>query len=355
MKRLINLLYLPLIFYSFVFLSCSSYVYKEANPALSDGKYDSEFPYRGCSSQLEEISKTIKMVNCITYYKVYVFKAGLNLKKTDLSNLTLDKITLYTKRIETTASGTATVIFSKLNKIALLTTAHIIASQDTLYSYQNDTSGNYIKYLNGILIKERQAIYVPDLPEGGELKILCQDNSLDAVLLSKDFEKTPLSSITVFKYPFGKARELEWGSFVYLFGYPMGCKTLTKALVSSPNRDKSGSFIIDANFNEGFSGGIILAIKDGVPNFELVGMCKDMFADYENLLKPSDDFDYSMHNPLIPYKGEVFVDKHVNIKYGIAKAIPVESIFEFIYTNRFLLNKKGYDFNKLIESYLQLK
>ena len=36
--------------------SCSSVTYEKIYPTLQDGKYDSEFPYKGCSDQLEEIS-----------------------------------------------------------------------------------------------------------------------------------------------------------------------------------------------------------------------------------------------------------------------------------------------------------
>ncbi|MCK7529466.1 MAG: hypothetical protein MZV64_73895 [Ignavibacteriales bacterium] len=47
---------------------------------------------------------------------------------------------------------------------------------------------------------------------------------------------------------------------------------VTKAIVSNPSRDESGSFLVDAVVNNGMSGGLVLAIKDGVPNFEMVGM-----------------------------------------------------------------------------------
>jgi hypothetical protein len=355
MKLLLKYEYLVLLLLSTFLFSCSSYIYKEAYPTLNDGNYDSEFPYKGCSKQLEEISETIKFVNCITYYKVVVFKDNVKIRKSELSESIIDSITLYTKQTERTSAGTASVIYSDLSKVALLTCAHIIKFEDTIYSYQSDSIGNYTQLLNGILIKERQDIYVPDLPEGGSLKVLCKDNNLDVALLGQEFSKTPTISIHIFDYPFGKAKNLEWGSFVYLFGYPMGYKTLTKALVSNPNRDKNGSFILDANFNEGFSGGIILAIKDGVPNFELVGMVKTMFADFEYVLRPSEDFNYTKHNPTFPYSGELFVDRKLNVKYGVAKAIPVENIFDFLYSNRFLLNRLGYDFGKLLSSYFDHK
>jgi|GEM_PF-2331111 hypothetical protein len=45
-----------------LFASCSSSVYKDVYPTLLDGRYDSEFPYRGCSQQLEEVAETVKRI-----------------------------------------------------------------------------------------------------------------------------------------------------------------------------------------------------------------------------------------------------------------------------------------------------
>ena len=56
-----------------ILTSCAQNIYKVAYPTLSDGKYDTEFPYKNCSSQLEEISKSVKLLNCMAFYKTYVF------------------------------------------------------------------------------------------------------------------------------------------------------------------------------------------------------------------------------------------------------------------------------------------
>ena len=86
------------------------------------------------------------------------------------------------------------------------------------------------------------------------------DEKNDIAILSKEFSTPPKLHIPVFRYPIGKARELEWGSFIYLIGYPKGYKIITKGIVSDPDRDRQGSFLIDALFNSGLSGGILLAI-----------------------------------------------------------------------------------------------
>jgi len=334
------------------FLSCSSSnVYKEAYPLLTDGNYDSEFPYKSCSAQLEEISESIKFINTIAYYKVFFIGDQFKIKKGELTDSLMKVASTHQGSTEKTAAGTGLVFYNENSRVALLTCAHVVSFDDTLYSYSSDSLGNYTLFLNGVLIKQKQDIFVPDLPEGGHLDILEMDKDLDIAILGKKFGREIILPVSKFNYPFGKARELDWGSFVYILGYPMGYKTLTKALVSSPNRDKYGGFILDANFNEGFSGGVILAIRDGVPNFEMVGMIKTIFADYEYVLKPSKEFNYNKHNPLMPYSGETFVDRRVNIKYGIARAVPIESIMDFVYRSRTSLNHKGWDFEKIYSSF----
>lgn len=330
---------------SFVILSCAPDVYQEAFPALNDGKYDSEFPYKGCSEQLEEISTSIKFINCITYYDNYVFDPNKKIKKNQLANADFDTITAFKSRHETSSSGTGLVLFYQNRKIALLTCAHIVSNDDTIYYWKSDEYGNSTTELSGIAVKARDLIYVPDLPDV-EFEVLRLDKHLDITVIGNGDTPDTWQNVRVFDYPFGRAKDLEWGSFVYIFGYPLGYKTVTKAIVSSPDRDKSGSFIIDSFFNKGFSGGIILAIKDGVPNFELVGIVKAVFGAYEYVLVPEEDFDYFKHNPANSYSGKVYVNRKVNIQYGLSKAVPVESVFQFLRQNKDFFRQKGYFFDK---------
>lgn len=355
MKKKVFFVSFLFLFAAITFLSCSSSnIYKEAYPLLIDGRYDSEFPYKSCSEQLEEISESIKFINVIAYYKVYFINEQFKIKRGELNDSLMRIASTHQGSTERAAAGTGLVFYNENSKIALLTCAHVVSFEDTMYSFTSDSVGNYTPYIDGVLIKQRQDIFVPDLPEGGHLDILEMDKDLDVAILGKKFERETIFPVAKFNYPFGKAKELEWGSFVYVLGYPMGYKTLTKALVSSPNRDKAGSFILDANFNEGFSGGVILAIRDGVPNFEMVGMIKTILADYEYVLRPSKEFNYNKHNPLVPYNGESYVDRRVNIKYGISRAVPIESIMDFIYKSRVSLNNKGWNFEKIYSEFYSM-
>jgi len=58
----------------FLFItSCSSVTYEKIFPTLQDGKYDSEFPYRRSSEELEKISKTVQRVTTTGFYNTYFF------------------------------------------------------------------------------------------------------------------------------------------------------------------------------------------------------------------------------------------------------------------------------------------
>jgi hypothetical protein len=314
-----------------------------------DGKYDSEFPYRGCSVQLKEISESVKMVSCIAYYKNLVFPLAAKVRLEDIHDSLLKQRVEKEVYLNQTASGSATVIFCQHKRIALLTCAHVVDFSDTLITYYHDENNKQSEYIQSIAVKDRQTNYVGAIPGVHDLEILCMDKENDIALIGQIIDSPVIPFVSVFNYPIGKAKELEWGAFVYLFGYPAGYRVVTKAIVSNPNRDKYGSFLTDAVFNRGFSGGIVLAIRDGVPNFELVGMMKLVPGYQRYYLTPVKEGEQIDVDPNIPYKGEMYAESRTDIIYGVAPAIPAELIVNFLQTNQQTLASKGYDVRSFIE------
>jgi hypothetical protein len=333
-----------------IFTSCASHIYDVAYPTLSDGKYDSEFPYKNCSDQLEKIGETIRLLNCIASYKSYVFAEGAGLRRADLTQEVIEKRAVEVQYFNNTTSGTATVIASTGFRIALMTCAHVVSFPDTIVSYFPDRNGQPTEYVQSIAELQSQLNYIADLPESSSLEILLIDRGTDIAVMEKTFERKPVLSVPVFDYPIGHARELEWGTFVYMFGYPLMNKMVTKAIVSSPSHDSRGSFLLDAVFNRGFSGGIILAIRDGVPNFELVGMVSTVPAEYESVISPSPGNSDVMYDTNLPYHGEIYVNRRINIKYGVTRAVSVETLRDFLEKNQSILNAKGYDIRSFFTS-----
>ncbi len=339
-KNQFNLFVISLIF-TLVISGCAEKTYQMVYPTLSDGKYDSEFPYKNCSGQLEEISKSVKKINSLVFYKTYYLSVESKIQKKNLTPETLENNTIGTDATNESVSGTATVIFYDKQRIALLTCAHIVDFPDTIISYfENNYQTD--KYIQSISIKLKQQNFVQGIPKGKNLEILAIDIKNDLAILGKAVDQTS-EQVPVFSYPVGKSKELEWGNFVYIIGYPLGFQMITRGIVSNPDKIKSGSFLIDAVFNKGFSGGIVLAIKDGVPNFELVGIAKSASANYENYLKPSKDSHEFLYNPNIPYKGETFVHLKKNINYGVTYSISTETVYIFYKKIKKSLLDKGYN------------
>lgn len=330
----------------FVLIACSSNVYKTIYPTLVDGRYDSEFPYNSSSKQLEEISSTVKLLNTIAFYSCHIFSESSKIKLSDLSDEVITSNSVNSTFYNHTASGTATVIYAQNKSVALLTCAHIIDYPDTVISYFKTDTGAKTKYIQSFSVRERQSIYVTELPEFGEVEIILLDRNRDIAIVGKEFNSVEPNNIPVFTYPIGNAKQLDWGTFVYIFGYPMNLKMVTKGIVSSPNKGGKGSFLIDAVFNRGFSGGIVLAIRDGIPNFEMVGLVRSVPAEYENVLKPVPSDEPTEYNPILPYKGNLYVEQRVNMKYGITRVIAVEEIIDFIKENKSYLESRGIYLNR---------
>jgi len=344
-----------LLFASLFILSCSSSsIYDNIYPTLNDGKYDSEFPYRNSSAQLEEISNSVRMINSIAFYTSYVFPENSRYLRREVLSIDFKKKAAQEVSFSRTASGTATVIDVSNGAVVLLTVAHVVSFPDTVYSFFVNPDGSTSYFVQSISIKTRQTNYIPNLPDNGELDVIAKDRVLDVALLGRKFLIKDVIGIQPFKYPWGSSTELEWGSFVYVFGFPMNYKMISKGIVSSPNKDKS-TFLIDAVFNRGSSGGIVLGIRDGVPNFELVGLVRSVPAEFEQSIRPfakDNDFEF---NPMIPYKGDIYVEKQQVLRTGITKVLGIEVVKEFIEKSRQLIIDKGFTLNAFFNSPQKLK
>ncbi len=340
MKNKFILHFTILLLISVISFSCSSAIYDIAYPTLNDGKYDTEFPYRNCSQQLEEINKSVKLINCIAFYQSYIFDINSNIKLKDLNENVMFNRSASRTFFESTESGTATVIYSGRGYTALLTCSHIIDFPDTVISYFTTDMGNTTDIVQSISIKTKQKNYLPEAPTVGEFEIILNDKQLDAAIIGLKSNSEEAKLLPVLRYPLGAARELEWGSFVYIFGYPLNYKMVSKAIVSNPKRDRKSSFLLDAVFNRGFSGGIVLAVRDGVPNFEVVGMVRSVPAEFQSSLVPEKLKDNLNYNPRIPYTGQLFVERRMSINYGITTVVSIEAILEFIEANEDLLEDR---------------
>jgi hypothetical protein len=330
--------------YSLLILSegCVQKTFKAKYTPVAKGMYDSEYPYKSSSTELEQITHMVTKVYYIVYYKTYQFNQNSRIRQHELASGNFKNLASTVSDSRKSYSGTATIISFEKNHLALLTCAHIISSPDTIISFFDESEGISTENIKSITIRQKQEILLKDIPSCGDVNILAIDRENDIAIIGKKCEDVT-ETINVFSYPTGKAKDLRWGCFVYIIGYPLGNIMVTSGLVSEPNSDEYGTFLIDALFNKGFSGGIVLAIKDGVPNFELVGIVNSVSSKTEYVLKPEKQLYEYYYDEKVPYKGELNVGTQETINYGITFAIPMEKVRSFYLKNRNELYSQGYD------------
>jgi S1-C subfamily serine protease len=333
-----------MLFFSFlilvIFPGCSKNKLASTHGEAGIGKYASEFPTKNASDEIEKVTHSVKKVYSVSSYTTYQFRRESKITVYHLRQGTYKKFAWGVISTNETVFGTATILGYDKSKVALLTCAHVVDSPDTLISYFESEEEDPVQYIHSLSVKEKQDNWVKELSSCGSFTILATDKQNDIAILGKNCESLS-DTVIPFPYPPGLAGGMGWGTFVYVFGYPMGNQVITKGIVSPSAKRPMGEFSIDALLNKGYSGGIILALRNGVPGFELVGMVKTVSSNREEFLKPSANLPRTPD--WLPYQGEVYIGKNDQIQYGLNTVVPFESILSFYMKNRPGLVSNGYN------------
>ena len=321
--------------------ACSGTSYETVYPTLSDGKYDSEFPYRNCSEQLEDIAGSLVKLDVLVFYHTFSFTldSKISLEIINDEDNKIGDLAAATDVFSESVGGTAVTIYYSDSHIAFLSCAHIVDYPDTVIKFYPYPDNDYIQLIG---IRARQQNSISNIPGGEKLEVLAMDRKSDIAILGKEVSGERQSDINVFSYPMGNSEELDWGSFVYIMGYPMGHAMITRGIVSDPKRIKKGSFLIDAVFNQGFSGGPVIAVRDGVPNFEMVGMVKSSAATNKFYLAPENEDNLAELNFSEPYDGPLRLVAEKDIKYGITFSVTTDILRKFFKENKQDFEDRGY-------------
>ncbi len=308
-----------------------------------DGLYDSAYPHTDVSVQLNRLSESVLKIYFTAYYKNYFFDRDSQVQRREiddaLKNIEFRDMVTFSR----SSFGTATVVSNENNSIVLLSCAHIGSFPDTLITlFQQPGSQRGEQWVESVAIKQKSTHFIEHDFLKGNLEILAVDNERDLALFGIKQSRSDPFTLRPFPYPFGNMEDLTWGSLVYMMGYPIGHKMVTQGMVSPPEDDDDGTFIVDALFNKGFSGGVVLAVKDGVPNFELVGLAKSISAQTEFYLSPDSRNMLNYSQSLIPYEGDMFVTPQRSLHYGVTYCISIDAIHDFIQENTEEIEKIGY-------------
>ncbi len=333
---------------AFGFLSgCSAKKEITGKPAVNQPAYANGYPAAEVSASIEQIARAVKKVYSVASYTTYKFRSESQITPYHIKNGSYKEAAWGIVSTSETVFGSAMVITAGHSRVALLTCAHVVTAPDTLITWYDPVDGIPSGYIRSISIKEKQEIWVKDLSACGSFTVLASDEKADLAVLGKNCE-TPVDTLTTFPFPPGRARELSWGSFVYVFGYPLGNLMITSGLVSPAPKRPMGEFSVDALLNKGFSGGILVAYRIADHRFEMVGLVKTVSSSRETFLRPDPGANIDLE--WIPYNGKVFTGSNDVIHYGLNAVVPSEAILEFYRHHRTAILQSGYDLDPFFGS-----
>ncbi len=311
----------------------------------ADGKYDSEFPSTPVTEAVRKAAQSVILLNSLFFYQGYEFDYEDKITRADIRS---NKFPGQSERpiiYEQPSAGTATLIYNKNGKMAFLTCSHTVNAKDTLLTFYKIGEKDS-EYISAMFILVKKQINLVTIPGNEPVEILAADDKKDIALIGKKVDPKKARGFFVFPYPLGYAGELDWASIVYVIGYPYGKKMVGQALVSSPNYDWDHSFLIDATLYRGVSGAVVMALRDGAPNFELVGIARALSAETLYYIGPEDIYKKKGVPVRREYSGKLYIEPHLKVAYGLTFTVSAESIRDFFARNRTKLKAKGYDFAK---------
>ncbi len=330
--------YLPVFLFSILLFagwSCSRRSLPPVGEAgLTDERYDTGPPAHGSSAALNKISQSIYRLNVIAFYESYTFDRSTHMTLEKFKKGNTGQYAASFTVSNRSVLGTASVIYVDNDKAALLTCAHVVNFQDTVITYFPDSSG----IIRNAAIKLKQKNYVSGL-NNPEVELLATDDEHDIALLKATINQE--DDVRVMPIPVGKSSKLDWGTFVYVMGFPKGHKMVESGIVSKSKKNKDGFFLTNAIFNHGISGGPVFAVRTGSSHFEWVGMASSSSVSDIFYLEPNIN-KADAYSKSEPYKGELLINNKKMINYGVTFSVPMEEIIRFVISIEPKLERQGF-------------
>ena len=221
-----------------------------------------------------------------------------------------------------------------------ITAGHLVTAPDTIKTYMRDQMGRETHILASVSVKVDSFLFISGrtgVNLGATVRRLDVERDLALLTLSIPWEH---SVPREFDLRLGRMRDLKWGNFVYVIGYPLGGQRITGGMVSLDTQE--GRFNVDAAVRAGYSGGPVIAVRDGLPNFELVGLCRGIATRKERRVVP--DGMLSAGTTLSPeLLGHLSVEESDVAEYGLGIALSVDEMKAFLHENRDVFTGKGID------------
>lgn len=301
--------------------------------------YTTAFPHKDIHDKLKDAQQSVVRIASSGFYDSFTFEGQLITDADIETNAPRDIATSITSTEEST-SGTAIIIDQNNSSSLLITCEHTTSFPDTVITYYEGKDIPEETYIESISIKKNSSNLIYTSTDLKSFEILATDKRSDLALLSVEFERGNLELYPL-EVSVGNSDLLRLGSFMYILGFPKSYPMVTRGIASSSESWNDRFFVMDATFNPGISGGLVLATNDNYSSFKWVGMASSATASREEVLVPHPEGkNYSRVTR--PYTDSVFVQQKTRINYGITQAIPINQVKDFLKENEDMLKQRGY-------------
>lgn len=327
---------------------CGISIQNELPYSQSADRYVGLHPDPGAVESLETALNSVYKLVVIIYYRQFLFNIEDQIRPAEVADSTFHRYVRDTRSFNSSVIGTATVIDRTENRVALLTCAHVVDKPDTLFTHFTGENNRKTPYLRSFSLRQRHHFFLAEVSALGNLEILAMDRDADLAVLGGTLPEDSEEDLSPLPYSFGSVHRLSWGSLVYVLGYPWGKRMVTSGIasLSSPGNH---TFTIDAPFNQGMSGGLVLAHRDDPQQPEILGITNTTSGEYEARLAPPDTLEPGDYSTNVPYDGELYIRYSKKISYGVTNVVPIDRIIRFLKSHEASLKSQGYDLNNLYD------
>lgn len=328
---------------SFVFLSSLLLFSCSSNKQITETGAD--FNENNSSTKLLEtinkISPSILKLDVLVFYKSWYFEEEtlMQLDAIDFNNI--DDECDFSEITSESVSGTAIVLMSNAYLCGIITCAHVVDYPDTIYTY-HDVNNTIIR---SVSIKQEQNIYESGRSLENKIEIIAMDSKSDLALLKKSIAANEVIP-PVFSLKTGRAEALNWGSKIYVLGYPRGKLMITDGIVSVDKSIKK-RFISDALFNKGISGSPVFGLQEGSSDYVWLGMASSAASQNINFLEPIES-SKNFNNLQVKVNEGAIINNIQLINYGLTYSISMEEIITFVDLHRQEISSAGFDADLII-------
>lgn len=297
----------------------------------------------GSDFMRDEIKKGMESVNRLhntVVYRTYQFDIEDLPTQAELINTEFSRVAVQYKIDHQSSAGTALILRNSGGKSALVTASHVVSFADTLWHYADTSEESPDFHVEAVSVRQSLSHYLIG-PEGVyDFEVELNDPNRDLAFMSVSWEQGQRPRLSPLQLRAGQSSQLDWTDQVYAVGFPLGTEMVTRAMVSNTGQTHRRSFVLDAAFNRGFSGGAIFSERGDGTGMEWVGMITSASAEREEYLVPHRNYDED-YRPDMEYTGAIYRHRTQRINYGITFAIGVDQIREFYNENRSELRRRG--------------